>query len=365
MRRVISVIALFFNVLAALALLMASIAGYISPTIYWIFAFLGLSLPLLFVINILFIIFWSIFWKKEVAVSIIALLFSLWHIPKFLSFNSKKVKPNNVTAIRVMNYNVNLFNQYNDESTSAPEMLSYISNKDADIICLQDFFTIKGKLSEKYVRNKFKKYPHAYINYSVNERKREVSYGVAIFSKYPILKKHNISFGENTYNSSIYADVLVNTDTLRVFCCHLESTKLKEADKPYKLRKRIIENDIDFKEIKSIVRNLRKAYLKRAKQVDSISNVASKTRFPIIFCGDFNDIPASYTYSKLRGSLYDSYVEAGNGLKPTYRGLLPTMRIDYIFSDKQIIPYKYSSPRIKYSDHYPIIVDFYIKHRQS
>lgn len=360
MRKAISIVILIANVFAAFALLMASIAGYISPAIYWPFAFLGLSLPLLFVVNVFFVVFWLLFWKKEVAVSAVALLFSIWHIPEFLSFNSSKDIPQGVTLIKVMNYNVNLFNQYNDDAKTAPEMLEYIAGKKADIVCLQDFFTIKGKLSERYVKSKLKGYPYSYINYTVNERKREVSYGVAIFSRYPILKRHQVSFGETTYNSSIYADILVGKDTIRVFCCHLESTKLKDEDKPYKLRKRIVTNDVGLKEIKGIARNLRKAYLKRARQVDSIRRVTDKTHYPMIFCGDFNDIPASYTYSKLKGKLKDSYVEAGNGLKPTYRGLLPTMRIDYIFSSKQIVPYKYRSPRVKYSDHYPIIVDFYI-----
>lgn len=150
-------------------------------------------------------------------------------------------------------------------------------------------------------------------------------------------------------------------DTIRVFCGHLESTKLQGHDKPDRLRERLLKNDINVTGVKSIAKKLKSAYLIRAKQADSIRKVEEHTRFPIIFCGDFNDLPSSYTYNTIKGGKLDAYCEAGNGFTSTFKGMLPTMRIDFIFSDTSIIPYRYRSPRVKYSDHYPIIVDLYFK----
>jgi Metal-dependent hydrolase len=340
---------------------MASIAGFISPSVYWPFAFLSFSLPFLFIINLLFLLLWLVFWKKEIAISIVALAFSLWHLPKFASFNSAKEKPSGAKSIRVMTYNVNLFNQYNGDSSNAAEMLHYISEREADIICLQEFFTMKGRLSELKVKRILSGYPYFYIRYTVEKNSREAKYGVAIFSKYKIVRKQSISFGPSSFNSAIYSDIKVGKDTIRVFCGHLESNKLSSKEKPDRLKERIFHKDIDAHGVKSIASKLRKAYLIRAKQVDSIRAIADATPYRRIFCGDFNDLPASYAYSQIKGTMADSYTEAGRGIRSTYQGLLPTMRIDYIFADKPMIAYKYRSPRIKYSDHYPVIVDLYFE----
>jgi endonuclease/exonuclease/phosphatase family metal-dependent hydrolase len=365
LRKLIAILLLIVNFTAAIALIFSSIAGYISPATFWPIALLGMSFPLLLAVNIGFVLLWMLFWKKEAAISILALLFSIWHIPKYLAFNEKVTPPNEVKKVRVMTYNVHLFRLYDSEEATCNEMLDFITRKEADIICFQEFFTIAKRLSETDVKKQLNDYPYSYISYTIEKNKRDAKFGVAIFSKYPIVKKKKVDFGEDTYNSTIYTDLKVGKDTIRVFCSHLESVKLKETDKPHNLGARIAKNNLSISNIKSIARKLRRAYIKRAYQVDTIKQIIERTTHPIIFCGDFNDLPNSYTYNTIKGNMNDAFTEVGHGFAATYKGLLPTMRIDFIFSDKRIVPYKYSSPRIKFSDHYPVIADFYMERKND
>lgn len=365
MRRLIAILLLIVNFAAAIALILSSIAGYISPAAFWPIALLGMSFPLLLILNIGFMLLWILFWKKEAAMSILALLFSIWHIPKYFAFNEKATPPDNVKKIRVMTYNVHLFRLYDSENATCDEMLNFITRKEADIICFQEFFTIAKKLSEKDIKKQLNGYPYSFISYTEEKRKRDAKFGVAIFSKYPIVKKKKVEFGESSVNSTIYSDLQIGKDTIRVFCSHLESVKLKEIDNPQNLRVRITKNDLGISNIKLIVRKLRRAYIKRAYQVDTIKQIVERTTHPIIFCGDFNDLPNSYTYNTVKGNMTDSFTKVGHGFAATYKGLLPTMRIDFIFSDKRIVPYKYSSPRINFSDHYPVIADFYMERKKD
>lgn len=343
----------------------ASIAGYVSPASFWPIALLGLSFPALVILNVGFFVLWLLFGKREIFISILALLFSIWHIPKYVAFNDKVKAPEEVKKVRVMTYNVHLFQQYEEEAPSANEMLDYIAAKEADILCLQEFFTLPGKLSEKTVKRHFKEYPYSYICYTVENNKREAKFGVAIFSKYPILKKRKVEFEEETFNSTVYADLKVGKDTIRVFCSHLESVKLKKDDHPLNLGNKITKSELSISNAKQVVIKLRRAYIKRASQVDTIKQIIKRTKHPIIFCGDFNDLPNSYTYNTIKGDMNDAFTEVGRGLASTYKGLLPTMRIDFIFSDERITPYKYASPKANFSDHYPVIADFFIEKKKS
>ena len=360
MRTIIRILLTAISFFISLALITACLAGYISPKYLWAVAILGLSFPILFILNLLFGAFWLVLWKKEVVISAAGLLCSVWYVPKFASFNNAVNAPAQADTLRVMTYNVHLFSQYDSGSDQKQSMLNFIRNENADVICFQEFFVLDGKLSEKEIKRNLRAYPYSFINYTSEQSTRKLKFGTAIFSKHPILNKSEVEFKRSSLNSSIYADIRVNKDTIRIFCNHLESVKLKEADKPHRWTERIANNDLSADNIKGIVKKLRKAYIIRAEQVDSIKSALDKTPYPTIICGDFNDSPISYTYNTIKGDLSDAFVVAGSGFTQTYQGLLPTIRIDFIFSDKNIQAYRYRSPKVTYSDHFPIVVDFYM-----
>ena len=107
-------------------------------------------------------------------------------------------------------------------------------------------------------------------------------------------------------------------------------------------------------QMKKIGSKLKHGFKRRSTQVDKLVDHVSKCRFPVILCGDFNDIPISYTYGEISSLLIDSFVESGRGVSSTYRGKLPSYRIDYIFHSKEFKSYNYNCTDVKFSDHLPI-----------
>ena len=84
-----------------------------------------------------------------------------------------------------------------------------------------------------------------------------------------------------------------------------------------------------------------------------------KCKYPFIICGDFNDSPISYTYHELTHKMNDAFKEVGKGFANTYVRFFP-YRIDYILYNKNLKAVNFSSPRVDFSDHYPVLSSFVV-----
>ncbi|HON55375.1 MAG TPA: endonuclease/exonuclease/phosphatase family protein, partial [Bacteroidales bacterium] len=80
----------------------------------------------------------------------------------------------------------------------------------------------------------------------------------------------------------------------------------------------------------------------------------SKSEYPAIICGDFNDTPMSYTYHILMKGMKDSFRESGRGFSATYSYLWPMLRIDYILYPEKFWSMSHITQKVPYSDHYPV-----------
>ena len=125
-----------------------------------------------------------------------------------------------------------------------------------------------------------------------------------------------------------------------------------------------LRNDFSSEKLTGITKYLSRkmsvAYKVRARQVDEVANVISKSPYKVISCGDYNDVPASYAYSKVKGNLKDAFRETGSGLGWTYAHSYYRFRIDYIMYDKSFRSGGYKRGNLKTSDHYPIQTDLYL-----
>jgi len=123
----------------------------------------------------------------------------------------------------------------------------------------------------------------------------------------------------------------------------------------------MLKDDERLEEIKDISFRLRDAFIKRASQAKIISKHIQNSPYPVIVCGDFNDVPVSYTYRKMKKSLNDSYIEAGKGIGTTYKGKFPAFRIDFIFHSKDLNCLKFNIHDVYLSDHFPVTGEFVLK----
>jgi endonuclease/exonuclease/phosphatase family metal-dependent hydrolase len=205
------------------------------------------------------------------------------------------------------------------------------------------------------------KYPYRHFSYHKNPKSNSV-YGVATFSKFPIVGKNKIEYFSD-YNNTTYSDIDVNGKVIRLFNCHFESNRLSLDDK--KKMKELVGEDINQNKLKTTTgllgRKLGAAYVKRAFQADVVADEIARSPYPVIVCGDFNDTPVSYTYSRIRGDLADAFTETSTGMGISYNEFPFWFRIDYIFHNPQFRAGNFKVDRVEYSDHYPISCDLQIE----
>jgi endonuclease/exonuclease/phosphatase family metal-dependent hydrolase len=255
-----------------------------------------------------------------------------------------------------MSYNVRLFDVYNPKLSEAiktrNKIFNYIQDVNPDVICFQEFYQKDKPTDFKTMDTiisfmKFKDYHQrsAHKNYS------KQNFGIYLFSKYPIYRRGDVIFdsqSEKDFNYCIYADIIKNRDTFRVYNAHLQSIKL-QGD--YYTKKDPL-NDITSKStISLILEKLQIAYPKRAEQAKIIMKHIENSPYPVIVCGDFNDTPLSFTYEQFNSKLTDAFRNCGSGIGSTYVGRIPAGRIDYIFHSDDLNSAQFRIQEKALSDH--------------
>ena len=342
---------------ALLLLVVSLFSPFVNPHTFWFPAFAGLGFPYVFSgFVLMFILMLLRKYKKHIFIFLPFLIYGIiiacrFYHPGF--FNTKT--PENGT-IKILSYNVRLFDLYSWKSNHANrnKIFTFLAQENADILCFQEYYYQKdGKFPTTDTLVKFLSANNVHASFpTIN--KDNCFFGIATFSKYPIVNKGEITF-KGTANLCIYTDILLFGDTVRIYNNHLESVRLGEED--YQLIDKLDFNvdSSEVKDTKHIMRRLKRAFVKRSVQVDKISAHIASCPFPVIVCGDFNDTPVSYAYHCMSRGLKDSYYEAGKGIGSTYNGKLPWLRIDFIFHSPKFKAYDYRIPHVDLSDHFPVV----------
>lgn len=358
----------FINILVALGLVLSYLATYVSPEKAKFLVLFGISFPIWFALNMLFVGFWLLRRKSFIFVSLICLLLGYNHINNFiqLSWSSKPEAEEN--SFKIMSYNVKLFGLYtwNKNVELRENIFKQLDQEDPDIVCFQEFYFTenrKGFQTKSLLLEQFKgasiheKYTHELIHHQY--------FGVATLTKFPIVGKGYIEFNNDRNNFCIYSDLKINQDTIRLFNGHFASIRFKPEDYQFVEKLKDSAKEIDTQKITNITDRLTNAAVKRASQINKVMEEISKSPYPVVLAGDFNDAPVSYAYQQVRKQLNDSFIFSGNGIGNTYIGTFPSFRIDYIFHDNHFTSHKYKTLPEKYSDHHAIRTILEIKHNQE
>jgi endonuclease/exonuclease/phosphatase family metal-dependent hydrolase len=358
---------IFCNAAVVFFFLLACLAPYLNPQRWWFISFLGIGFPFLLLAVILFIIWWLFVRKKFALISAIALLIGLKSISVFFAFHipQKFNYQKQPGSIRIATWNVARFIEMkrnnNKGSQTRLQMMELIKQQDADIFCMQEFFHSLDSAwypNIDYIRNHFN-YPYYYYSHENDGYKHFI--GSVIFSRYPIIDSGRVRYPRPTLPESLmHVDIKVNNDTIRVFTTHLQSLQLGKSD--YEKIDRIKDaEDGMVSDSKTIFSKLKKGITYRKIQADIVSQVLGDSPYPFLFCGDLNDVPNSYTYFTVRGNLQDAFLEKGFGVGRTFTSLSPTLRIDYLFADKNFKIEQFNRIVKNYSDHYMILSDVTLK----
>ncbi len=356
MKKHIRKILLWANILFAAALIAAYAANYINPEYFWYFAFFGLAYPVLLIINLSFFVFWL--WRRKwiFLISLVTIILGWSNVGKILQVRLLSRHTVFEEKVKLLCYNVRAFNYYEREKSEIirDSILYFLRDENAGTICLQEFLTTTNILlhTERHIDTVLKTLPYKHVFYTYKTSEYS-NYGLATYSKYPIVKKGSIRF-KNSYNACIYSDIKIGDDTVRFFNVHLQSIKLRKDNYLLVDSLSLRINSRQISEVKDISGRLKMAYIIRAQQVDELSWHLRQSPYPVVVCGDFNDTPVSYTYTRIRGKLSDAFLSSGKGAGSTYRGISPSFRIDFIFHSKSIRSSGYQTHPVSFSDHSPI-----------
>lgn len=269
--------------------------------------------------------------------------------------------------IKILSYNVRNFDLYNwsHNKETRNKIFSLLKKEDADIICLQEFFQGDSGYFETIdsVMASTGAIDH-HIKYTLSKRKKD-HWGIATFSKYPIIFMGKVPFKYKSNNICVFSDLKIRNDTVRVYNMHLQSISFGASD--YKFIEALKENNdtLDVDDIgiasKNILRRIKRAFIKRTTQAEKILAHINSCKYPVIICGDFNDTPFSYTYHLFSEKYQDAFMESGFGIGNTYIGSMPSYRIDYIFHSTHFLSSNFEVIQEELSDHYPVKCKLEIK----
>lgn len=317
------------NSVFAFFLLLSYSCYYINPNAFPLISFLSLLIPVLILINLFFMIYWLIKLKKQLLISFVALLIGFPFLTKLYGINNKKTYLN--SDIKLMSYNVRLFNLYNwiKGENFSEKITEFIVEKSPDILCIQEYHPNK-KLEQSY--------PFHYIKIKENKNR----FGDAIFSKFKIIHSGSLNF-KRSNNNAIFADIVNKRDTFRVYNVHLESLHINPK-----------KDSITKKNTEKYKINIQNAFKKQATQVKTILKHQNQTKYKTIISGDFNNNAFSWVYHQLKNNKNDAFETAGSGFGSTFKFTIP-LRIDFILADTRIAVNNYKTFKVSYSDHYPIM----------
>lgn len=341
---------LTINAVVVILLLICGFAYKIKPEYSFIAAFLGYGFPIFAIINLFFIFYWLVRMKGWILISLVGLILTYSSYQAWFPINFKTDEQLE-ESIKVLSYNIMYlgYEDKQDPGTLNP-IFDYIRDNDADIVCLQEAGPsfVRMTTHDPKVMEALKAYPY------ICSGERNKRYSVVLLSKYPVIRFHRIDYVSQS-NSSFCYDLKIGEDTVRVINNHLESNKLNKDDKN-KYKDLLVNRESDkLKNVAEVLGSkVGNASFIRSNQADSVSKVVSESPYKVIVCGDFNDVPGSYTYRTVRKGIIDAWVENGKGWGNTFHENLFLFRIDFIMHSPSIKSARVKVDKLRLSDHYPI-----------
>lgn len=327
----------FINSVFATALLFSYLLPYIPPSSFALLSVLSLAVPLFVFINMLFLVYWLLRLKKHVLLPFLVLLIGYNHVTSLYGFSTEEPRPDENDIVKVLSYNVKQFNQFKwtDQVDIGQKISDYISTEDPHVLTFQEYFRGELDIAEQF--------EHKFVQLKDNRDE----FGVAIFSKYPIIDSGSLDFPTRSNNNGIYADVVFPNDTIRVINVHFQSFSLKpELEK------------LETEYSKRVYRGMGETFVRQEEQMQLVVEVMKNSPYRVLLMGDFNNTAFSYIYRELRSyNLQDAYKEEGSGFGRTYDFDYFPLRIDYILPDENIEILSFETKELPYSDHFPITAE--------
>lgn len=354
LRKIIFLVALFLSI----ATLATYYASYIEPSSVKYIAFAGFAFPYFWVITSILAFFAIVtLHLRLIIITAVSLIFTIGGFLRVARFDFISSKTADEKSLKILTFNVRgmSVSRFAD-GVKISDVVDYISNQNADIVCLQEMFFSKGQTKAGYngLKDMFPKYKYIVSEEDVKNRPAHAT-GQVILSRYPLTYIELKDVSQSTDKSVLATDVDVDGTNFRIFNCHLESIRLSDEQLSAVSDARHAEiGDKTKQNLKTTYRKMADAFIERAVQARELVALIDSTEQNVVVCGDFNDTPISYCYNTIASNMGDAFVDAGHGIGNTYNGSLPPLRIDYILYSSNMEASTYTVDKVNLSDHYPV-----------
>ena len=344
---ILSLLIYFFTALSCFG-------GLVPPAVTPIGSVLTIGMPVMLTISAVIIILWFCFGHWIIgSVGIMTLILCLSPIKMWFPMNSPDKPTPGETQFTVLTWNTLHGDDLEHPETKHARMLEEILRQDADIVCLQEVFGFSEKYLKHFDQNVmdsiYKKYP-----YHIGGG----SYDAQVFSKYPL---RSIYFGNiNRYQLAEYFTVKFPEREIAMANIHLPSFALDETEKNIFSMSALRNDSVGRKKLGlRILHKLEYAIPTRAEGAKKVNNALSELAMPVVICGDFNDVPASWTYRMfLKNGFKDAYVATNFFPTYTFYPHLFYFHLDQVFYRGSIKPLSVKRLDIRTSDHLPLLATF-------
>ncbi|SDX56664.1 Metal-dependent hydrolase, endonuclease/exonuclease/phosphatase family [Hydrobacter penzbergensis] len=364
-RRAVKTTLIGINLLLVALFLLACLSPYLNPTHWWLIGFTGLIVPYLVLLLIFFLIGWLIAKPVLALLPLVALCVGYRQLNVLFAWHpgSGINKPKKSNDLRVVDWNVQSFNGLSKNKETKKhireEVAQTVLKLEPDVICMQEFNHASRSGNDADNLSLFTgRFPYYFFSKDYQRNNGEYQSGCIIFSKYPIVDTGRVRYP--VAESLIYADIVKGADTIRLFTTHLQSFKFKKGD--YNDLEKIRTQDEEaLMASKNIFVKMRLAFRRRGVQASLVREALDASPYPTILCGDFNDVPNSFTYFHIKDSWQDAFLKKGFGIGRSFISLAPTLRIDYILADKHFEVRQFDMVDEDLSDHIMLISDLRLR----
>ncbi|WP_210514104.1 endonuclease/exonuclease/phosphatase family protein [Hymenobacter terricola] len=369
-------------------LLLAIACEQVPVRAFWPVQFGALTTPVALLCTVLLALYWLRRNWRVAALPIVALGLTWPHVQRGLALHASLTEKSSrkeeklangemlhstffippAKSVLLLSANVRIFNVYaalrDPNFASSKAFIHWLAASPADVLCLQEYYNVPTGLDRESKVFRTDEYlgrasgRHSFVSTSLTNV-IGAEFGMAIFSRFPIVRQQTIPFGKLSQNHAMWADLARpaartgtgRPDTIRVFNVHFQSMAMDAGDIATATESRAGLRD----KAPNLLRRFRSGAVARGTQVDTVLACVARSPYPVLLAGDTNDLPYSYTYDQLADHLQNAWATVGLGLGATYNGKLPGLRIDQQFAGPQWQVLGCRVHReIKWSDHFPV-----------
>lgn len=359
------------DIVAGAGLVASGYGGCVSPLEHGgIYGVMLLSFPIWLAACVVLLLGQLLFFRKGAVLTAVFMLATsgpvLDFAPLHLPFPSRKPAEGNHT-FTLLTYNVSNTNYWlqnptaRTDTTMANPILDMIISRKPDVVCLQELHGLWAGPATNTTPEQLDSINRIYP-YIIRS-----GASLMLLSKFPAEAIHlEYTFKEHGGDMAAYA-LMIADRRVALFNVHLQSIGLSPSDKDlYRDLTKLqvpgagdIKNDI--RDVKSqLLDKLSAANVQRARQCRQLVRYLEHYGGPdAIVCGDFNDVPDCYTIRELGDyGMRDVYPEIGFGPMYTFNANRFFFCIDHILYRGSLRPLDITKGRMKWSDHYPLTVEF-------